>query len=58
MYLGEYRPEQLFRNSDLGTLESSHPGVGNNLGSNLYELQLDTGERPMRYFFSEERSGA
>ena len=38
MYLGEHRPEQLLRYRNLGHLEDGHPGVGDYLGSNLYEL--------------------
>ena len=41
MYSGEHRPEQLLGNSHLRHLEDGHPGVTDNLGPNLYELELD-----------------
>ena len=42
---GEHRPEQLFGYRHLCHLKDGHPGVGDYLGSNLYQLQLDAGER-------------
>jgi len=45
MYLGEHRPEQLFGDRHFSHLEDGHPGVTDNLGANLYELELYAGER-------------
>ena len=47
MYSGEHGPEQLLENRHFSHLEDCNPGVGDYLGSNLYELQLDAGKRPV-----------
>jgi hypothetical protein len=44
---GQHRPEQLLWHCNLCHLKDCQPGVTDNLGANLYELQLDAGKRPV-----------
>jgi len=52
--------ESIDRNSFSGTAISAmwkiHPGVGNYLGPDLDELELDAGERPVRHITRERET--